>query len=87
MRVTPRRRELSGSSVCEGVCEALTFKEWSTIMVPTYPEDSSRALKVYQEHQQVGRVAHNWSSSEIEGTICSRLCAGRFGWKELTYAS
>ena len=32
--------------------------EWSTIIMPTNPEDSSRALKVYQEHQQVGRVAH-----------------------------
>ena len=59
--------------VCEGVCEALTFKEWSTIMVPTYPEDSSRALKVHQEHHQVGRVAHQVPAYEIGGTIISRL--------------
>ena len=43
------------------------------MMVPTYPEDDSRALKVYQEHQQVGRVALKSSSFEIEGTIISRL--------------
>ena len=66
-------REVSGSSVCEGVCEALTFTEWSTMMVPTYPEDDSRALKVYQEHQQVGRVTHQAPAFEIEGTIISRL--------------
>ena len=30
--------------MCEGVCEAPTFTEWSTMMVPTYPEDGSRAL-------------------------------------------
>jgi hypothetical protein len=38
------------------------------MMVPTYPEDDSRALKVYQEHQQVGRVAHQAPAFEIEGT-------------------
>ena len=51
--------------------------------VSTYPEYSSRALNVYtrstSDQEQVGRVAHNWSSSEIEGTIISRDCAGRFG--------
>ena len=45
--------------------------------VSTYPEYSSRALNVYtrstSDQEQVGRVAHNWSSSEIEGSICSRL--------------
>ena len=46
-------REVSGRCVCEGVCEAPTFTEWSTMMVPTYPEDDSRALKVYQ-HQHHG---------------------------------
>ena len=45
--------EVSGRCVCEGVCEALTFTEWSMMMVPTYPEDDSRALKVYQ-HQHHG---------------------------------
>ena len=66
-------REVSGSDVCEGVCEAPTYKEWSTMMVPTYPEDDSRTLKVYQEHQQVARVDHQAPASEIEGTIISRL--------------
>ena len=66
-------REVSGSGVCEGVCEAPTFTEWSTMMVPTYPEDDSRALKVYQEHQQVGRVTHQAPAFEIQGTIISRL--------------
>ena len=66
-------REVSGSSVCEGVCEAPTFTEWSTVMVSMYPEDSSRALKLYQEHQQVGRVARQVPTFEIEGTIISRL--------------
>ena len=61
-------REVSGSGVYEGVCEAPTFTEWSTMMVSTYTEDSSRALKVYQEHQQVGRVVHKVLASEIEGT-------------------
>jgi hypothetical protein len=28
--------EVSGSGVSEGVCEALTFMEWSTMVVPTY---------------------------------------------------
>ena len=28
-------REVSGSGVCEGVCEAPTFTEWSTMMVLT----------------------------------------------------
>ena len=56
-------REVSGSGVCKGVGEAPTFTEWSMMMVPTYPEDDSRALKekVYQ-HQQfstiVVRVGH-----------------------------
>eukprot|EP00964_Phaeocystis_antarctica_P123849 scaffold87542_cov33-Phaeocystis_antarctica.AAC.1 len=42
-------------------------------MVSTYPEDRSRVLKVYQEHQQVGQVAHQVPTFEIEGTIISRL--------------
>ena len=63
-----RGREVSGSSVCEGVCEAPTFTKWSTMMVSVYPEDSSRALKVYQENQQVGRVVHKVPASEIQGT-------------------
>ena len=43
------------------------------MMMSTYPEDRSRALKVYQEHQQVGRVAHQVPTFEIGGTIISRL--------------
>ena len=66
-------REVSGSGGCEGVCEAPTFTEWSAMMVSTYTEDSSRTLKVYQEHQQVARVAHQAPAFEIEGTIISRL--------------
>eukprot|EP00964_Phaeocystis_antarctica_P037690 scaffold21536_cov39-Phaeocystis_antarctica.AAC.3 len=42
-------------------------------MVSTYPEDRSHALKAYQEHQQVGRVAHQAPSFEIADTIISRL--------------
>ena len=30
--------EVSGSGVSEGVSEAPTFTEWSTMVVPTYPE-------------------------------------------------
>jgi len=41
-------REVTGSGVCKGVGEAPTFTEWFMMMVPTYPEDDSRALKVYQ---------------------------------------
>ena len=41
------------------MCEAPTFTEWSTMMVPTYVEDGSRALKVYQhQHHMVVRVGH-----------------------------
>ena len=40
--------EVSGSDVSEGVCEAPTFTEWSTMVVPTYPEGGSHALKVCQ---------------------------------------
>ena len=38
--------EVSGSGVSEGVCEAPTFMEWSTMVVPTYPEGGSHALQV-----------------------------------------
>ena len=40
----------------EGVCEAPTFMEWSTMVVPTYPEGGSHALQVCQHHHQVVRV-------------------------------
>ena len=48
--------EVSGSDVSEGVCEAPTFTEWSTMVVPTYPEGGSHALQVCQHHHQVVRV-------------------------------
>jgi hypothetical protein len=60
--------------------------EWSTMTAPTYPDDDSRALKVYQ-HQHHGCVrvvcgsGTRRVSSEIGGTIeLSRDCVGRFGW-------
>jgi len=44
------------------------------MIVPTYPEDGSRALKMYQ-HQQtmVVRVGHKAPVVRVEGTIISRL--------------
>ena len=65
--------EVSGSVVSEGVCEAPTFMEWSTMVVPTYPEGGSHALQVCQHHHQVVRVGHFVGLSEIGGTRCSRL--------------
>jgi hypothetical protein len=38
--------EVSGSDVSEGMCEAPTFMEWSTMVVPSYPEGGSHALQV-----------------------------------------
>ena len=70
-------REVSGRCVCEGVCEDPTFTEWSMMMVPTYLEDDSRALKVYQEHQQVGRVAHQAPARLRSREQLSRGCVGR----------
>ena len=58
----------------EAVCEAPTFTEWSTMVVPTYPEGGSHALQVCQHHHQVlVRVGHVVGLSEIGGTRCSRL--------------
>ena len=57
----------------EGVCEAPTFMEWSTMVVPTYPEGGSHALQVCQHHHQVVRVGDFVGLSEIGGTRCSRL--------------
>ena len=46
-------RSVGAVSVSKGVGEAPTFTEWSMMMVPTYPKDDSRALKVYQhQHPQ-----------------------------------
>ena len=57
----------------EGVCEAPTFMEWSTMVVPTYPEGGSHALQVCQHHHQVVRVGHFVGLAETQGTWCSRL--------------
>jgi hypothetical protein len=54
--------------VSEGVCEALTFMEWSMIVVPTYPEGGSHALKVCQHHHQVVRVGRFVGLSETQRT-------------------
>ena len=43
--------EVSGSGVSESVCEAPIFIEWSRIVVLTYPEGGSHALRVCQNHQ------------------------------------
>ena len=53
--------------------EAPTFMEWSTMVVPTYPEGGSHALQVCQHHHQVVRVGHFVGLSETQGTRCSRL--------------
>ena len=53
----------------EGVCEAPTFMEWSTMVVPTYPEDGSHALQVCQHHHQVVRVGHFVGLSETGRTM------------------
>ena len=57
----------------EGVCEAPTFMEWSTMVVPTYPEGGSHALQVCQHHHQVVRVGDFVGLSETGRTWCSRL--------------
>ena len=69
--------EVSGSGVSEGVCEALTFMEWSTMVVPTYP--GSHALQVCQHHHQVVRVGRFVGLSETGRTHVARDCSGRFG--------
>ena len=57
----------------EGVSEAPTFTEWSTMVVTTYPEGGSHALQVCQHHHQVVRVGRFVGLSETQGTRCSRL--------------
>ena len=55
-------------------------KEWSMMMVPTYPEDGSRALKVYQ-HQHHGWAGRAQSACRQRSEEqLSRDCVGRFGW-------
>jgi hypothetical protein len=43
------------------------------MVVPTYPEGGSHALKVCQHHHQVVRVGRFVGLSETQGTRCSRL--------------
>ena len=63
----------------EGVCEAPTFMEWSTMVVPTYPEGGSHALQVCQHHHQVVRVGDFVGLSERLEEHGARDCSGRFG--------
>ena len=53
--------------------EAPTLMEWSAMVVPTYPEGGSHALKVCQHHHQVVRVGHGVGLSETQRTRCARL--------------
>ena len=71
--------EVSGSDVSEGVCAAQSFIEWSTMVVPTYPEGGSHALQVCQHHHQVVQVGDFVGLSETGRTWCSRLLRPRFG--------
>jgi hypothetical protein len=61
------------------VCEAPTFMERSTMVVPTYPEGGSHALQVCQHHHQVVRVGHFVGLSETQQEHVARNCSGRFG--------
>ena len=65
----------------EGLCEAPTFMEWSTMVVPTYPEGGSHALQVCQHHHQVVRVGHfvGLSDRDRRNTLIARDSSGRFG--------
>ena len=60
-------------------CEAPTFMEWSTMVVPTYPaEGGSHALQVCQHHHQVVRVGRFVGLShltETQRTHVARDCA------------
>ena len=57
--------EVSGSGVSEGVCEALTFMEWSTMVVPTYPEGVAATCA----RHQVVRVGRFVGLSETQRTV------------------
>jgi hypothetical protein len=46
------------------------------MMLPTYPEDDSRALKVYQhQHHGCAGAGKNKPKEQF-----ARDCTGRFGW-------
>ena len=70
--------EVSGSDVSEGVCEALTFMEWSTMVVPTYPEGGSHALQVCQHHHRLCESATFSGCQRLKEHV-ARDCSGRFG--------
>ena len=65
----------------EGVSEAPTFMEWSTMVVPTYTlKVAANALQVCQHHHQVVRVGHFVGLSETHNKEhVARDCSGRFG--------
>ena len=63
----------ANSDVSEGVCAAQSFIEWSTMVVPTYPEGGSHALQVCQHHHQVVQVGDFVGLSETGRTWGSRL--------------
>ena len=72
--------EDSGSGVVEGVSEAPTFMEWSTMVVPTYPEGGSHALPVCQHHLTI-RLCESATLSSCQRLKehVARDCSGRFG--------
>jgi hypothetical protein len=43
--------------------------EWSTMVVPTYPEGGSHSLQVCQHHHQVVRVGRFVGLSETQNTL------------------
>ena len=49
------------------------------MVVPTYPEGGSHALKVCQHHHQVVRVGRFVGLSETQRTHVARDCSGRLG--------
>jgi hypothetical protein len=74
----------SGSGVIEAVCESPTFTEWSTTVVPTYPEGGSQALQVCQHHHHRLCESASLLSAYLSGCQglkehVARDCTGRFG--------
>ena len=69
----PGTRSSAGLLSAKMLCEAPTFMEWFTMVVPTYPEGGSHALQVCQHHHQVVRVGRFVGLSETQRTRCSRL--------------
>ena len=69
--------EVSGSGVSEGVCEALTFMEWSTMVVPTYPEGGSHVCQASGcASRPLCRVVRDSKNSHVARDT---LLRGRFG--------